>query len=163
MKRILLLSLFLLLPQKAFAEATIEEVILTTSFAGFYTAEAYDDYCNKTDPKSRYDMEKKENVNWHANMQILVARIGNLQHIKNPELKIEDAVKHLRASAHLIKTKALGLFKEKGCQSEEAATAAKALQFYTKFPPPFVSAMIDKQIKEKGGTITPPPKSKKQD
>lgn len=163
MKRFFLIALFLIVPQKAFAQTTIEETILTTSFAGFYTAEAYDDYCNKTDPKSRYDMEKKENVYWHGNMQLLVARIGNLQHIKNPDLKIPDAVKHLRASAHLIKTKALGLLKEKGCNSEEATTASKALQFYTKFPPPFVSAMIDKQIKEKGGTITPPPKTEKKD
>lgn len=150
----LLLTLCLLIPSTARAEANIEEKVFTGTFAAFYAAEAFDDYCNKASPTSRNEMSNKENVRWHGNMKMLIATIAKLQMIKNEGLTLDMALNHLRKSASIIKGRAIKLFEEKGCDSKEALQAGKALALYRNSTPEVTHEIIEREIRKQGGEVT---------
>lgn len=153
----LLIAAFLLvflIPQSAHAEQTLEEKIITGFYGSFYAAEAFDDTCNDSDSQLRSDMHNKENVRWHGNMEMLVARIAKLQMIQNPELELETALDYLKKSAYIIKARATKALKEKGCQSDVGEAAAKALQLFRVSTPEATYDIINREIRSRGGKVT---------
>lgn len=136
---------------------SIEEQVITNAFINFIVALTYDEICNNTDPKSRYNFDegedKDKNVNLFGNQQLIVARIGGLMHLRSPEKSVEDGIKHLLSVQKKIEGHAEKSFNE-SCSSEEALRAQKTYILYTNAHPAVISSMIDKTIEEKGGTVT---------
>lgn len=151
MRKILTVLLLLMVSTPAYADPSPEEQVLRKAFEGYHAAEAYDEYCNKTSAK-----ERMKNVNMVGNMQMIVARLGGVAKVRNPDLTVETAVRKLRKVADKIKTNTKKVLEAKGCDSEEGVSTLKAYNFYSKVHPGIFYQQLDQEIIKKGGTPTPP-------
>lgn len=135
-------------------ETTIEEKITMKSFVGYLTALTYDEVCNGTDQKSRQDLKQRQNVMLLGNQSMLAARVGGLWHVRNPEKSVEEGVKYLITIKEKVQSKFKETLNSKGCSSDEAKQAAKAYKLYSEYHPSIIFGLIDKSIKEAGGSVT---------
>lgn len=133
---------------------TIEEQLLFKVFSNYVGGLTYDEVCNGTDPKSRYDFEKKENVFLQDNQRMLAARLGGLWHIRYPQKSVDEGVKHLLSIQKKIEEKAHSVLKEKGCDSEQATTLAKAYKQFRTQPSLILMPSLDREIVKRGGRVT---------
>lgn len=122
----------------------------------FVAAEVYDDVCNKTDPKSRYDMNIAANFNRIGNEQLLAGRIGDLMHDHNPRLSVDQGTKRLIKMHDKIAKKFKGVLESQGCESNAALKAKKALYMFQENHPAIFNSFLDKQIAQQGGLPTSP-------
>lgn len=120
------------------------------AFAGFKSAEIYDEFCNNTNAK-----ERMKNISMFGNMQMIVARAGNILKTKNPELNAEEIVERLIDIGSRIEKNVSQILKNKGCESEEAILMKKSYLFYSKTHPGAFFNSLDKEIIKQGGSITP--------
>jgi len=135
---------------------TIEEQVLVQSFSVYQMGLAYDEICNKTDPKTRYDTKKKENVMLFGNQNLLTARIGGLMHKRNPDKTVDELVEDLINLSKVIEQAIKKKLNEQGCKGEAAQAAENAFKLYSTAQPIQINSFLDKRIVEGGGTITPP-------
>ena len=135
---------------------TIEEEVLLEAFSMYQVALVYDEVCNKTDPKTRYDTKNKENILLLGNQNLLAARFGSVQHIRFPDKSVDELVGKLLDSFEKIQDKIRNELEKQGCDGKVAQDAERVLKLYTGFHPMQISALLDKKIEERGGTITPP-------
>lgn len=135
---------------------TVEEKILMKGFASYVAALTFDEVCNGTDPKARYDFKQKNHLMLMGNQQMLVARIGGLWYLRHRKKSINEGVAHLFAVQRRLEAKTKKIWKLEGCDSEKAQAAAKAYRLYSETSPAVVMALIDRTIKKEGGTVTPP-------
>ena len=133
---------------------TVEQKVLMGTFASYQSALVYDEVCNGTDPKSRYDFGKIENVNLIGNEQMLVARLGAIQHLSVPDKSIDELVKALHGVAKKFQETARQNLDVKGCDSPEAKSTATAYAVFSSFSPAQLSSVVDGRITEQGGVIT---------
>lgn len=155
MKKILLITCVIsTFPSLAFAKTGVEEMVLQKAFAGYHVAEAYDEFCNK----KTFDDRAKNNPNMVGNMQMIVSRLGGVVKKQNAKLDDEMAMGALRQAAAGIKGKTKTELKQNGCESKQGKAAKQARTFFSSTKPDDFSAQLSNEIKQKGGTITPPPK-----
>ncbi|NQZ13619.1 MAG: hypothetical protein HRT94_02175 [Alphaproteobacteria bacterium] len=144
-------------PAKA-QEVSIEEKTITMAFVNYQTALIYDEICNGTDPKDRYDFEKPENVNLIGHEQMLAARLGGLIKVRMPQISVDDTVKRMTLMRDHTRESVSKKLEEIGCDSDETQSTQSLLNFFSNAHPAQLYAFIDKQITDAGGTITPPEK-----
>lgn len=136
------------------APVTVEETVLMQAFVTYYGALAYDEVCNGTDPKSRYDFGQQQNVMLFGNQNMLAARVGGLWHVRYPERSVDDGVKHLLAIKNKIEAKTKEILKAEGCTSEKSKSFTVGYDFYSKNNPGVIFATLDKEIVKRGGKVT---------
>lgn len=134
---------------------TVEEQVIMKSFAGYVGGLVYDEVCNGTDPASRYDFEKPQNVMLMGNQQMLAARAGGVWKIRNPGGSVEDGLAFLLSVQERVEQHSKAVLEEKGCESPEAQSLARLYKLYSETHPGAVFAFIDKSIEDAGGTVTP--------
>lgn len=137
-------------------EITIEERVMMSTFMFYQSGLAFDEVCNKTDPVTRHDFNKPENVNLMGNQQMLAARIGNLMQMRLPKETIDQLVERLvkiTEKAKIMVTEGLNKY---GCESQNAKNAKQSYALFAQNHPSQVSAIIDNEIIKQGGSITAP-------
>ena len=135
-------------------EPTIEEQALLKAFGGFNVALAYNEVCNKADPKEMYNTKNPVSITLLGNQNILAAKFGGTQHVRFPEKTVEELVLKLRNLMDEIKAGAKGKLNKLGCESEEGKDAAKAWKFYSTINPWQLSGFLDEKIVARGGRVT---------
>ncbi|MDB5491253.1 MAG: hypothetical protein JWO78_1102 [Micavibrio sp.] len=139
---------------------TVEERALLQIFSGLVAAQTYDEVCNKTDPKSRYDMKDQGNVNEFGNMQLLAGRIGTTRHQRFPQESAADSVKWLTAFHDNVQQRTRSSLEKKGCKSSDTQKDRKVLEKFRTTPPATLNGIIDEQIRQQGASPLPPDAAK---
>lgn len=152
MKYLYLPVLLVLISNTAFAKTSVEETVLQNAFTGYHVAEAYDEFCNK----KTFEDRSKNNPNMVGNMQMIVSRLGGVVKKQNAKLDNKMAMDALRQAAAGIKAKTKKDLENAGCESKKAEAANQARTFFSSTKPEDFSAQLTNEIKQKGGTITPP-------
>lgn len=161
MKTILFALSFILLTTfitetKAIAttQATVEEQVVMKHFTNYQGALVYNEVCNGASPKDRYNLDKTINVILMGNEQMLAARAGGLQRIRFPDANVDELVKKLVTASKHIQTGIRKILEETGCENPNSESLKKAYLLFTTVHSSQIYAFIDKEIVEKGGTVT---------
>lgn len=133
---------------------SIEEEVISRSFALYQAALVYDDICNGQSSEERYDLEKQENIIRLGNEQILAARFGGVLHLRDPDKNPDEIVAHMIAFSKNVKAITTEKLEHHGCDSDAGQAGEKVWKFYTTTPPWHTSAMMDDEIEKNGGTVT---------
>lgn len=158
MKKLYIIASMFLIPACAKAnESTIEQNVMMKAFSGYVLSLTWDEVCNGTDPKSRFEnFSKSENTMLLGNRQLFGARLGGVLHVQNPDKSVDEIVQHMTGMEKTIADNARAKLNAEGCSGATAQAGAKTYMLFSKSHPAQINAFMDKSITDAGGKVTSP-------